>query len=168
MSEKIKRNERPRRGVKLGVLDIVIIVALLLSIACIAARGLITPTITLGDGDICNISFKAEYVRYTTFDMLESGRDVYTPSGELLGVLGDMSYVPSAFSAEDKNGDMIEVHYPEDTLIDITGTINATLYQSDGRFMLKDGQRLTLGEELVISTGLCDLKLVITEINVVE
>ena len=78
---------RPEKSkVRFGAADVVIILLLLISVASIVIRSVSDSTVFSRKTDKCRLEFTASEIRYTTYDAIETGTDVYL-GDELIGKL---------------------------------------------------------------------------------
>lgn len=153
---------------KIGVIDVVIIVAVLAIILTSVLRYTLDEGLFTQNDTACSISFRVSSVRYNTYDMLEENEKVFLSDFELLGTLSSLSITPAVFYAENDEGELISVHYPENTLVDISGEILCELSVSGGRYTAADGTHVCAGAELELHTDTVDMTVVVTKVSVMK
>lgn len=153
---------------KFGVMDIVIIVAVLAIILTSVFRYTLDEGLFAQDDTVCNVSFRVASVRYNTYDMLDENEKVFLSDFELLGTISSINVTPAVFYAENEQGELISVHYPEKTLVDINGEILCDLSESAGRYTTSNGTHVCAGAELELHTDTVDMTVVVTKVTPVK
>ncbi len=153
---------------KFGVVDIVIVVAILAIIISGVLRYTLDEGVFTRNDVTCGVKFRVTSVRYSTYDMLEENEKVFLSDFELLGTLSSLNITPAVFYAENEAGDIISVHYPENTLVDINGEIVCDLSVNGGRYTAANGTHICPGAVLELHTDAVDLVVVVTEVSVIK
>ncbi len=155
-------------GVRFGATDIAIILLVIISVASIVIR-MVSDSASFGkETEECVLQFEAVQVRYTTYDALEAEGDVYI-GDRLLGKLSSqITYAPSALHTFDDVGAPVDVHYPENTLIDITGEVECSLVKTEGGYVTADGIHLAPGTEITLKLRTVDLKVTVISLSPTE
>ena len=160
--------DKRKNKIRFGAADLVIILLVLISVASIVVRSVSDNAAFRSKTENCTVQFLAEEVRYTTFDLLEPGTDVYLDD-ELIGKLATgVSYSPSVLHASGADGTPIDVHYRENTLIDISGMLECALVSTDGGFVTPGGVHLAPGCVITLKLRTVDLHVTITGVAVQE
>ncbi len=158
------KTKRPR---KLGALDWIIIIALIVSAVCFMLRyrkkAEIQETAVSGKYEI---TFAVDNVRSTTADAFISGDSVYVATDDhCIGTFDRLtSNNPAAYYADDMKGGLIKVYYPEGTRIDLTGTILSEGVMNDDGYFVGGSYFLAPGKKITIYTGHVFLEITITNI----
>lgn len=157
-----------KKNIRFGAADVVIILLVIISVASIIIRS-VSDSAQFGEKrDECRLEFTASAVRYTTYDALESGGDVYL-GDELIGKLVEQpAYSPAVLHTVGDDGAPIDVHYPENTQIDINGTLECALVLTDGGYVTPKGVHIAPGCELTLRFRTVDLTVTVvgmTKIN---
>ncbi len=141
---------------KINALDILIIVVLIFCVVSIAFRyykGEKSESYST-DGKYA-ISFTVNDIRYTTADAFVKGDKVYVAwDDRFIGTFERLdSTNPAAYYATSPKDGVVKVYYPEDTRIDVTGTIISEGYMNDDGFFAGGTYFLAPGKGLTIYTG---------------
>lgn len=169
-SEKKKRSgKRSGSGktLKIGVIDIVIIIAVIALIITTVLRYTSEKGLFDREKKEMAVTFSIKSARYTLYDMLEEGDKVYLPEGALLGTIKDITANPAVFYTE-HGGEVIKTYYPENTKHDLNGTIVCELIDRDGRYVTADGVHVSAGTTLTVHTRTVDIAIQITALAPVE
>ena len=152
-------------NVRFSAADVVIILLLIISVASIIIR-CVSDSASFGSKtDSCRVEFNAAEVRYTTYDALEAGGDVYL-GDELIGRLVEQpAYSPAVLHTSGADGAPIDVHYPENTKIEINGAIECELVATDGGYVTPKGVHIAPGCELTLKFRTVDLTVTVTSLT---
>lgn len=162
-NEKRERNDSGRA--RFGAADVVIILLIVLAVASIILRSVSDSAIFGSETARCMVEFSAEDIRYTTFDFIETGADVYV-GDDLIGRLAAGTvFSPSILHTNGADGAPTDVHYPENTLIDISGTVECELIKTDGGYVTKSGTHIAPGCTLTFKMKTVDLLVTVTGIS---
>ena len=153
---------------KIGVIDVVIIVAVLAIILTGVLRYALNEGLLTQNDTACSVGFRVTSVRYNTYDMLDENENVFLSDFELLGTLSSINITPAVFYAENAEGELISVHYPENTLVDIDGEILCELSVNGGRYTAANGTHICAGAVLDLHTDTVDMTVVVTKVNTVK
>ena len=150
---------------KFGVIDVIIIVAILAIIISGVLRYTLDEGVFTRNAVTCGVKFRVTSVRHSTYDMLAENEKVFLSDFELLGTFSSLNITPAVFYAENEEGEIISVHYPENTLVDINGEILCELSVNGGRYTAANGTHICPGAVLELHTGAVDLVAVVTEVS---
>lgn len=153
---------------RIGVMDVIIIIAIVAIIFAGVMRYAIDERLFVQNDTACSVSFRVTSVRYSTYDMLEENEEVYLADFESFGTFSSLNLTPAVFYAEDENGQLIPVHYPENTLVDIDGEILCELSSSSGRYTAADGTHICSGAVLELHTDTVDMTVVVTGVTPIK
>ncbi len=153
---------------KFGVMDIVIIVAVLAIILTGVLRYTLDKGLFTQNDTACSVSFRVTSVRYNTYDMLEENEKVFLSDFEFFGTLSSINITPAVFYAENEEGELISVHYPEKTLVDIDGEMLCDLSVNGGRYTAANGTHICAGALLELHTDTVDMTVVVTKVNSIK
>ncbi|MCQ2353544.1 MAG: DUF4330 family protein [Clostridia bacterium] len=160
-------NNETKKTFKFGVLDIVIIVAVLALIVTSVLRYTAEKGLFYQEKKTVNISFTVKSARYTLYDMLEEGEKVFISDGEQLGILTEISANPAVFYAE-SGGEIIKTYYPENTKYDLSGTVCCELVDKDGRYVTPGGLHICAGVTVKVQTRTVDMTILVTSVTPAE
>ena len=165
--DKIK-TEKSKKLPRFGALDAFIILVVIVIIVGVFFRYRLLDVLNAQQNlSDYNVSFSVEIVRYTTPDYINIGDVVYfKDSGAELGVItnesenmGAFTVAPASEMFTDSNGNMIEVHYPNETRVSINGKMICSAQVSEtggilinGNTYLAPGQTVDMTTELVTMT----------------
>jgi hypothetical protein len=152
------------KGRGLTALDIAVIIILIAVVLSVALR-LVWDRIFSADRKDCTVSFEVSAAKSAVGSLLAEGDAVMLPDGSRLGTLGAVSVTPAVFLATDASGGPVEARWPEDTLVDISGTLTAELYDRDGGFLTKGGLRICAGTVIVLHTRTADFQVTVTGVE---
>ena len=112
------------------------------------------------------ITFTVESIKSTSDQYLAVGNEVYVSStGLSIGTLSTCSSVPSTATVENELGEAIEVTYPENTYIDVTGTITCKGIEKEDGFYLKGSYVISPGTVISANTEMLDFSLTVISIE---
>lgn len=106
-----------------------------------------------GENETYVVEFVCEKVRYTTADYLNVGDTLYfrDSTGVMGSVYGTIVSRPS-YEEVVTSGKSITVYYPQDTMIDITGTLTVTGTMTENGFLV-DGHTYIAPNSLIEVSG---------------
>lgn len=169
MAQTEQKNGRKKDSrIRFNVIDLVIIVAILACIAGIYLR------YNFGDQygvehqmEQYEITFQVQNVRYTSADAFQEGDAVYLKTqGKLLGtVLGIDATTPSELVYTDLSGDIRQIYYPENSRIDMEGTLLVSGVMTDRGFMLDGNTYLAPGASYAVQTPRIDVSIIVADIS---
>lgn len=160
-----KRGTNGRGYARFGAADVVIILLLILAVASVILRSVSDSAIFGSETARCTVDFSASDIRYTAFDFMETGADVYV-GDDLIGQLSAGAvFSPSVLHTYGADGAPTDVHYPENTLIDISGTIDCELIKTTGGYVTESGTHIAPGCTLTLKMKTVDLFVTITGIT---
>lgn len=115
------------------------------------------------------VTVRVEGLQYTTVDMIALADSVYLENGECLGqVLSSPTVTPKMVYELGESGDLIPAYYPNNTLVDITMSLECDLATSDGMLVTKNGTHIAVGVVLELHTQTVDITVEIVGIEKVE
>lgn len=160
------RSEKRASKYRFNAIDVFIIVIVILCVLGVYFRSTISSWIGIDKGlKEYEISFVINHVKSTSDQYLSTGNEVRMSSGVELGTIGKCSSLPAKTYVSDTNGDMIEVSYPKDTYIDITGYIICKGIEKDDGFYLSGTYLLSPGTVISASTEMMDFSFTVTGIS---
>lgn len=162
------KNETTKVRCKFGVMDLVIIVAVLAIILTGVFRYTLDKGLFTQNDTACSVGFRVTSVRYNIYDMLDENEKVFLSDFEFFGTISSVNITPAVFYAENEEGELISVHYPENTLVDIDGEILCDLSVNDGRYTAANGTHICAGAVLELHTDTVDMTVVVTKVNAVK
>ena len=160
---------KKRNGKALNLIDYVV---LLLAVICLVGAVLRigqTKWLVGNSGlEACEIRFSITDIAYTSAEALVVGDTVTLYEGQtVLGTLKSIdSVVPSTLYVKDADGNILRVNYPEDTRIDVTGTILSHGKTSEKGFLLGGTIHIAPGRSYRVQSEHMDFTLSILDIEV--
>ena len=159
-------NKAKKNRIRLGVLDTVVIVAVLALIVALIFRFTSDSKLFAYSTDEYLVSVKASSLNYTTIDALSSDDAVYLESGDMFGSFSQAPTVtPSLKYIATDVGELLPVYYPDNTLVDLTTVISCELISKDGFIMTKNGVHVAPGVTLEVHTSKANLLIEITAVE---
>lgn len=155
----MKTNEKKR----MNALDVVIVLAIIASVAAFLLRGRIQAIFKEEASSIVTYSFVVTDVEETTMWSLRTGRALYSETGADAGKVLSVLYLDATDTQRLSDGREVEV---KNGLSDLSGAVSATGYESDGFVYLEGGILLIPGGTLTVSTGDAIFTLQITNVQV--
>jgi len=168
MNEKKVKKDASRRF-KFNAVDIVIILLVALLGIGIFLRYDMENRIFEGEGEVYTVEFVCEKVRYTTADYINVGDVLYfTGSTGVVGtVQGTLVSRPSSEEVV-VDGKIITAYYPQDTLIDITGTISVSGTMTENGFLVSGNTYIAPNSLIEVSGKYADFELKILSLKKAE
>ena len=115
------------------------------------------------------VTVRAEGLQYTTVDMITLSEPVYFENGEYMGqVLSSPTVTPKMVYELGASGDLIPAYYPNNTLVDLTTSIECDLMTSDGMLVTQNGVHIAVGVVLELHTQTVDITVEIVGIEKIE
>lgn len=153
------------RNKKFNSIDVFIILLIVLCIAAIYFRGTVASWIGV-EKELYEykITFYVKQIRSTSDKYLITGNDIYMSNGGLLGKLSEKSSLPAKTFVNDQSGKTVEVSYPKDTYIDVTGSLTCKGIMNDDGFYLNGIYSISPGTVLNVYTDMLDFTITVTEI----
>ena len=170
---------KQRKGFKIGVLDVTIILIIILSIVGIYFRFNLIESITQNSNtkDVV-ISYRISDIRHTTPNYINVGDKVYiASSGELFGTIinasEEMSNSLNVTPSSEEflvDGEYVEVFYPNsESRVDAHGRLTCTgAYTEDRGLLINSSTHITTGQSFEVKTELSSFVITITNIEVSE
>lgn len=113
-----------------------------------------------------SITFIVENIRASSDQYLTVGNEVYISStGLSIGTLSASSSLPATATLKNEFGETVEVTYPENTNIDVTGTITCKGIQKDDGFYLKGSYLISPGTVINANTEMFDFSFTVISIE---
>ena len=172
--DKIK-TEKSKKLPRFGALDAFIILVVIVIIVGVFFRYRLLDVLNAQQNlNDYNVSFSVENVRYTTPDYINVGDVVYfKDSGAELGVItnesenmGAFTVAPASEMFTDSNGNMIEVHYPNETRVSINGKMICSAQVSEtGGILINGNTYLAPGQTVDVTTELVTMTIQINNIE---
>ena len=172
--DKIK-TEKSKKLPRFGALDAFIILVVIVIIVGVFFRYRLLDVLNAQQNlNDYNVSFSVENVRYTTPDYINVGDVVYfKDSGAELGVItnesenmGAFTVAPASEMFTDSNGNMIEVHYPNETRVSINGKMICSAQVSEtGGILINGNTYLAPGQIVDVTTELVTMTIQINNIE---
>lgn len=160
-----KRGANGKGRARFGAADVVIILLIVLAVASVILRSVSDSAVFGSETAHCTVEFSASDIRYTAFDFIETGADVYV-GDDLIGQLSAGAvFSPSVLHTYGADGAPTDVHYPENTLIDISGTIDCELISTAGGYVTSSGTHIAPGCTLTLKMKTVDLFVTVTGIS---
>lgn len=125
--------------------------------------------IAQGNGESYEVEFVCEKVRYTTSDYLNVGDKLYfADSLTLFGtVQGTLVNRPS-FEEVIQGGKNITAYYPQDTMIDIVGSITVTGTMTENGFLVSGNTYIAPNSLVKVSGKYVDLEIRVLSLKKIE
>ena len=173
-----KTNEK-KRSPRFGVLDVVIILLVILSLAGIYVR-YNNIDIIFSERNLASyaVSYSIENIRSTTTECMNVGDKLYfADDGSELGSFIEGSdntglfslRAPTTQSFTKANGETVELRYPNENRIDVQGRfVCRGRYSDDGSFLVNGTRHIAKGQLISIHTEMVTVTLKIHGIEAVE
>lgn len=161
-----QKNDKKTPTYRFNAIDVFIIVLVILCVVGIYFRSNIKSWIGI-DKDLkeYEISFVVKQIKSSSNQYLTQGNEVYTNNGLYIGAISACSSLPANAYVTNEKGEMIAVTYPEDTYIDVTGTITCKGIQKGDGFYLSGTYLLSPGTVIEARTEVINFTLTITDIS---
>lgn len=157
------------RNKRFNSIDVFIILLVVLCIAAIYFRGMVASWIGVEkELDEYKITFSVKQIRSTSDKYLIIGNEVYLSNGGLLGKLSEKSSLPAKVFVNDQDGKPVEVSYPKDTCIDVTGSLTCKGIMNDDGFYLNGTYSISPGAVLSVYTDMLDFTITVTDISKIQ
>ncbi len=169
MKKNVTKPEKSKKLPRFGALDAFIILVVIVLIVGIFFRYRLLDVLNAQQNlSDYSVSFSVDNLRYTTPDYINVGDVVYfEDSGAELGVITKESdtnqkpytVAPATETFTDSNGNIIDVHYPNETRVSINGKMICAAQVSEtggilvnGNTYIVPGQTINVRTELVTMT----------------
>lgn len=168
------KTENANKLPRFGAIDVFIILIVIVLIVGIFFRYKLLDILTSQQNlNEYNIAFTVDNVRYTTPDYINVGDAVYL-NGEELGTItngtentGVLSIAPASEMFTDSNGNIIEVHYPNETRVSFSGNISCKGKVSENGSILVNGNLYVApGQTLNVTTEFVTMSINIDSIDI--
>jgi hypothetical protein len=155
--------------IRFGVLDAVVLIVIVALAAALIFRFTTDMRLFTYDTEKYAVTVRAEGLQYTTVDLITTSEAVYFEDGDYLGtVLSSPTVTPKMVYELGAEGDLIPAYYPNNTLVDITTSLECELVTSDGMLMTKNGEHIAVGVVLKLQTQTVDITVEIVGIEKIE
>lgn len=115
------------------------------------------------------VTVRAEGLQYTTIDMLSLSDSVCFENGKYLGqIVSSPTVTPKMVYELGASGDFIPAYYPDNTLVDMTTSLECDLTISDGMLVTQNGVHIAVGSVLKLHTQTVDITVEIVAIEKIE
>lgn len=115
------------------------------------------------------VTVRAEGLQYTTIDMISLSDSVYFENGKYLGqIISSPTVTPKMVYELGASGDFIPAYYPDNTLVDMTTSLECDLTISDGMLVTQNGVHIAVGSVLKLHTQTVDITVEIVAIEKIE
>jgi hypothetical protein len=115
------------------------------------------------------VTVRAEGLQYTTIDMISLSDSVYFENGKYLGqIVSSPTVTPKMVYELGASGDFIPAYYPDNTLVDMTTSLECDLTISDGMLVTQNGVHIAVGSVLKLHTQTVDITVEIVAIEKIE
>ena len=115
--------------------------------------------------DEYELTFYVKQIRSTSDKYLMAGNDIYfSNGGVLVGKLTEKSSLPSKVFINDSEGKPVEVSYPKDTYIDISGTLVCSGIMNVDGFYLNGTYSISPGSVLNVCSDMLDFTITVVDI----
>lgn len=115
------------------------------------------------------VTVRAEGLQYTTIDMLSLSDSVYFENGKYWGqIVSSPTVTPKMVYELGASGDFIPAYYPDNTLVDMTTSLECDLTISDGMLVTQNGVHIAVGSVLKLHTQTVDITVEIVAIEKIE
>lgn len=160
------KNRTDKIKIKFGVLDAVVIIAVIALIAALVFRFTTDKRLFAYETEKYTVTIKACGLQYTTMDVMSSNETVYLEDGTLLGTFTHAPTVtPMLEYSMTSSGDLVASYYPDNTLVDMVTEIECELIANDGMVMTKNGIHIAVGVVLEVHTQMVDFTMEITDVQ---
>ena len=165
--------DNKKRGFRINVIDVVLVLLLILCIVGVWQRSNIQRIFSSGEQlDTYTVTFEIRKLRSTTADLLTADTALYTEEDGTYIPLGKLVGSPSVSAAVeymyDENGNIVEAVYPEDHyeyLLDVTGKLSCKGTVENGSFLLEGKTYLALNQTVFAYTETADFEIRIVGIE---
>ena len=167
------KSENAKKLPRFGAIDVFIILIVIVLIVGIFFRYKLLDVLTSQQNlNEYTIAFTVDNVRYTTPDYINVGDTVYL-DGNALGTItsgaentGALSIAPASEMFTDSNGNIIEVHYPNETRVSFSGNISCKGKVSENGSVLVNGNLyVAAGQTLDVTTEFVTMSIKIDSID---
>lgn len=115
------------------------------------------------------VTVRAEGLQYTTIDMISLSDSVYFENGKYLGqIVSSPTVTPKMVYELGASGDFIPAYYPDNTLVDMTTSLECDLTISDGMLVTQNGVHIAVGSVLKLHTQTVYITVEIVAIEKIE
>lgn len=168
-----KEEKKNGAGLRLNLLDIVLVLLLILCIVGVWQRNNLQKLFSDGEVlDAYTVTFEVRKLRSSTVELLQKDTALYLLDGEdavSLGVLAEqVSTAAASAYFEDEDGNIVSAVYPQDQyeyLLDVTGTLTCRGIRRDGAFLLEGKTHLAVNQTVLAHTETADIVICITSIT---
>lgn len=168
MNAEQKKRGLPSRS-SFNVIDIAILLLILVCAVGIYMRYGMEKTIASGEGEVYDIRFVCEDVRYTTANYVNTGDTLYFTGTNLpFGTITDTVVIRPSSEEVSVNGNNLTVYYPSDTIVDISGAVRVKGIMTENGFLIDGSSYIAPNTVVHISNKLADISIRILSVTLVE
>ncbi len=167
----METNGTKKSNGRFNIIDLVIIVIVAVCIAGVLLRRFSLKKADTGEvAEKASISFLVQNIRYTSADFFVGGDGVYCKDdGIKLGeFMKGFTITPAEEYVTDKNGKTMKVNYPENTRIDVRGSILSEGKWRDGSFFVDGNKYIAAGKVLAVQTAHITVTLLVTDVEAIS
>ncbi len=166
-------SEQKKRGLPLrssfNVIDVAILLLILVCAVGIYMRYGMEKTIAAGEGEVYEIRFVCEDVRYTTANYVNTGDALFFTDNHLpFGTITDTVVIRPSSEEISVNGNNLTVYYPSDTIVDISGSVRVKGIMTENGFLIDGSSYIAPNTVIHISNKLVDLSVRVLSLTLVE
>ncbi len=140
-------NERTKR--RINALDVLIVLLIAAAIAAFCLRGRVRDLFEDGDSHVVTYAYEIADVEPAVADSIQVGKALYSTDGQPMGDV--LTCVRAEATDEQTLADGRTVPVPNG-LLDLSGSVTAVGYVTDGFVYLNGGILLVVGNEITLST----------------
>ena len=169
------KGEKSKKLPRFGALDaFIILIAILLIVGVFFRYKLLDAISAQMNLSSYDVSFSVDNVRYTTPDYINIGDEVYfKDTGVKLGEIakesenmGALTVAPASEIFTDSSGNIIEVHYPNETRVSFSGKLVCSARTSEtGGILINGSTYIAPGQEIEVATELVSMTIRVTNIE---
>ncbi len=165
-----------KKGVRFGILDVVIILVIIIAVVGVYFRYSIIDFFAGTQSlEKYTISYSIENIRYTTVNYINIGDKVYFADdhdefGTLTNVAENniraVNHTPASELFTKSNGEIVEIIYPNDqSRVDATGRLDCMgRYSDEGEFLVNGSTYISAGQYVNVQTDYVSVTIRIGEI----
>lgn len=162
-----KKHASPKKP--FNAVDVAVVLLIIICAVSIFFRYDMENKISQGEDEVYVVEFVCEKVRYTTADYLNVGDTLYfADSTSTIGTVQGTIVNRPSFEEVVVNGRNVTVYYPQDTMIDITGTLNVTGTMTENGFLVDGHTYIAPNSTVKVSSKYADFELKILSLKKLE
>ena len=168
MNPEQKKRRLPSRSA-FNVIDVAILLLILVCAVGIYMRYGMEKSIAAGEGQMYEIRFVCEDVRYTTANYVNTGDTLFFTDNRLpFGTITDTVVIRPSSDEVSVNGNNLTVYYPSDTIVDISGAVRTKGIMKENGFLIDGSTYIAPNTVIHISNKLADFSVRILSVTLVE